>query len=166
MEDIQKMVTLQHISCLKLHLQDSRISNEDFVRVLKEAEEKLLSINLSNSVFSVEGLGEQMINLEHLKELTLSYSQITGFGLSGLCGPQLEILDLSYCYRRTDRGLLDSLSNCSSNLKVLTLSCAEITGVSLSGLCSSQLEKLDLYGCKRLTDSGLLDILSNCNSKL
>ena len=159
------MIALPYIYDLKLHLEDSQISNEDFVRVLKEAEEKLLTINLSKSVFSVEGLGEQMINLEHLKELTLSSTQITGVGLSGLCAPQLEVLNLS-CNRLTNSRLLDILSNCSSKLKVLDLSFNMITGVGLSGLCAPQLEVLNLSDCDTLTDSGLLDILSNCSSKL
>ena len=112
------MIALPYIYDLKLHLEDSQISNEDFVRVLKEAEEKLLTINLSKSVFSVEGLGEQMINLEHLKELTLSSTQITGVGLSGLCAPQLEVLNLPAWFNLTDSVLLDLRSKCSSNLKV------------------------------------------------
>ena len=98
-----------------------------------------------------------------LRELDLSYSNITGVGVEeGVNSlPNLEVLKLSLCKNLTGGGLNEILRLSGIKLRVLYVSFTNITGKGVKeGVSLPMLEELNLKWCEQLTDSGLLEILS------
>ena len=65
--------------------------------------------------------------------IDLSYTYITGAGMTGFHAPQLEDLNLCSC-DLTDSGLLELLAINCDKLNILNLSETEITETGLTGL--------------------------------
>ena len=105
----------------------------------------------------------------NLRELDLSYSNITGVGVEeGVNSlPNLEILKLSECCNLTDGGLKEILKISGIKLRVLDVSCTRITGKGFKdGVSLPMLEEMKLWWCLKLTDSGILEILSIARNRL
>ena len=105
----------------------------------------------------------------NLRELDLSYSNITGVGVEeGVNSlPNLEILKLFWCDNLTDGGLKEILRLSGNKLRVLDVSFTSITGQGFKGVVSfPMLEILNLISCRELNDSGLLEILSISDIRL
>ena len=118
---------------------------------------------------SDQGLCEILNRSENIRELHLPGSTITGVGLEeGVNSlPNLEVLNLSCCFRLTDGGLKKIVRLSGNKLRVLDVSNTNITGQGFKeGVSLPMLEKLYLNGCRQLTDSGLLEILSITGRRL
>ena len=132
------MKGLQYVPAVKLVVRAFDLTITDLYRLVKLAENIVVAIDLS-------------------------YTYITGAGMTGFHAPKLEDLKLDWCEDLTDSGLLELLANNCDKLKRLSLSHTKITGTGLTGLHVPQLEDLNLSCCD-LTDSGLLELLaSNCD---
>ena len=96
-------------------------------------------------------------NLIRIKQLNLSRTRIDNSFLARLfhLTPNLQSLDLSYCYRITDDGLQHLAP--FENLENLSLEgCFEINGFGLNYLTTlTKLRKLNLWLCEKITDRDL-----------
>ena len=105
-----------------------------------------------------------------LRSLNLLETNITGRNLSEYKGTLacLENLNMIFCRKLTDKGLLQVLQLCGSTLRSL-----DITGVFINGENLSEykgtlpcLENLNMSYCYQLANKGLLQILQLCGSTL
>ena len=91
-----------------------------------------------------------------LRSLNISYTNITGENLSEYKGTLLciENLNMSFCYKLTDRGLLQILKLCGSTLRSLDIEGTNITGENLSEYKETLpcFENLDMTLCEQLMD--------------
>ena len=120
------MKGLQYVPAVKLVVRAFDLTITDLYRLVKLAENIVVAIDLS-------------------------YTYITGAGMTGFHAPQLEDLKLYYCRDLTDSGLLELLASNCDKLKRLDLSCTKITGAGMTGLHAPQLEDLNLDWCEDLT---------------
>ena len=118
---------------------------------------------------SDQELCEILNRSENIRELELFGSNITGVGVEeGVNSlPNLEVLNLSCCFRLTDGGLKKIVRLSGNKLRVLNVFSTNITGQGFKeGVSLPMLEELNLNWCSELTDSGLLEILSITGRRL
>ena len=73
--------------------------------------------------------------------------------------PQLSSLNLGYCKKITDAGVIGlGQGGCPQLSSLNLIRCDKITDAGVIGLCQGgcpQLSSLNLYGCDKITDAGL-----------
>ena len=83
-----------------------------------------------------------------------------GTGLSSL-----QSLDVSYCRKLTDKGLIVVAGGCPNLVSLHLTGCRLVTDEVLQALSKNchNLEELGLQGCTNIRDSGLTDLVSGCH---
>ena len=146
------------------------ILNKEDILAIKNLHRMPKRLNLENlKTLTIAGLLQLLGKCSAtLEDLNLDGTEISGEGLESLLVlQQLEILNLSNCWKLTNTGLLQLLAKCSATLEVLNLHATFISGESLESLpLLKQLEKLDLGYCRNLTNTGLLQLLAKCSATL
>ena len=98
--------------------------------------------------------------------------QLTGLDLAGAIpifqglSLPIQILDLSWCLKLTNEGLLEVLNSCRTTLRSIDLESTDITGENLASISLPMLNSLSLSMCDNLNDEGLSTLLSRCGSRL
>ena len=185
-----KTLNLQHFT---------RLTDQGLLKILSMCGNNLQDLDISFTDITGQGLDEVQGKFGKMKELNLqNCTRVTNQGLLKLlriCGNKVQLLNISatqisgqgldqpsekfvnlktlnlhYCSRLTDQGLLKILKICGSKLQNLDISRTNITGKGLDQLQGkfSDLNSrdLELAYCSRLTDQGRLEVLGICGSKL
>ena len=193
MEDVLAMLKLQYMPKVKLYLGGKDHSDQEFCRTLKLAECLLVTLNLSDTSFSGDGLSGMNVNLQQLEEVCLagchhltdtglrnvltasgsslkqvwaSNTRISGATFEGLQLPKLESLNLGSCWKLTDTGIRKLRTNSGSNIKLLILPGTRISDAALLGVRLPKLEILDLSFCENLKDRGVHEFLKTNSANL
>jgi bacterioferritin-associated ferredoxin len=96
-----------------------------------------------------------------------SPDEITDVAVKALAAscPQLQLLDLSLCWKVTDHGL-EALANGCSRLQSVGLGlCRQITDAGVGALAKGcpNLQSLDLSMCWQITDCGIKALVASCS---
>lgn len=147
-------LSLEHLS-----LQDCYKITDDGLRHLSDGLHNLQSLNLSFCASITDSGLKHLARISSLRELNLRSSDtISDIGLAYLAenNSRLTILDVSFCNKVGDQGLLH-ISQGLFNLRSLSLNACPITDEGLGRIARTltDLRTLNIGQCSRITDKGL-----------
>lgn len=151
--------TVGTLSLEQLSLQDCYKITDDGLRHLSEGLHNLKSLNLSFCASITDSGLKHLARMVSLRELNLRSSDtISDIGLAYLAenNSRLTILDVSFCNKVGDQGLLH-ISQGLFNLRSLSLNACPITDEGLGRIARTltDLRTLNIGQCSRITDKGL-----------
>uniref|UniRef100_T1E199 Putative F-Box LRR-repeat-containing protein n=1 Tax=Cupiennius salei TaxID=6928 RepID=T1E199_CUPSA len=158
-------LSLEHLS-----LQDCYKITDDGLRHLSDGLHNLKSLNLSFCASITDSGLKHLARMSSLRELNLRSSDtISDIGLAYLAenNSRLTILDVSFCNKVGDQGLLH-ISQSLFNLRSLSLNACPITDEGLGRIARTltDLRTLNIGQCSRITDKGLSLVSENLHKLL
>jgi hypothetical protein len=180
-EEIQNLKDQEGLLCIEVTFP----LTHDSCVLLQEYKDRIVGLNLTHAILTDETL-KDIAEFKDLNFLDLSRShRITDTGISYLKDLRLQILNMSFCSKITDRAIEDisamdnleilDLSECKGitdkcvqslsrliHLTVLKLAaCRMISDRTIAHLPQKELKIVDLSNCPSVTHKGLKHLLEN-----